>query len=157
MRGDATSDSANQRTEHLRTMPDDLRRESREVGSSNRVFGLVFAAVFLLIAVGPLFVGRPIHFSSLVVSVAFGIVALIAPAVLAPLNRVWTKFGLLLHKIVSPVILGIMFYVVITPMGLVMRLLGKDPLRLRWEPKAATYWIERSPPGPPPETFIDQF
>lgn len=121
------------------------------------MFGLVFAAVFFLVAVGPLFVGRPIHLWSLVVSVTFGVVALIAPAVLAPLNRVWTKFGLLLHKIVSPVILGIMFYVVITPMGLVMRLLGKDPLRLRWEPNAASYWIERTPPGPPPETFADQF
>jgi hypothetical protein len=138
-------------------MSDDLKRASREVGSSDRVFGLVFAAFFFLVAVGPLFVGRPIHLWSLAVSVAFGVVALVAPAALAPLNRVWTKFGLLLHKVVSPVILGIMFYVVITPMGLVMRLLGKDPLRLRWEPKAATYWIERSPPGPPPETFIDQF
>src|SRR5215472_10062898 len=137
-------------------MLDDLKREPPEgESSSNRTFGLVFAGVFLLIGVAPLIFAGAVRAWSLLISAAFGIVALIAPAVLAPLNRVWTKFGLLLHKIVSPVILGIMFYVVVTPMGLVMRLLGKDPLRLRWEPNAATYWIERTPPGPPPETFID--
>ena len=136
---------------------DDHRQDPVEQGSSNRVFGFVFAAVFLLLAVGPLFFGGPVRFWSLAVSVALGFVALVVPVVLAPLNRLWTRFGLLLHKIVSPLVLGIMFYLVITPMGLVMRLLGKDPLRLRRDQDAATYWIERTPPGPPPETFVDQF
>jgi Saxitoxin biosynthesis operon protein SxtJ len=138
-------------------MLDDLRRDSREEGSSNRAFGLVFSAIFLLIALGPLLVGRSVHTWSLVAAGMFGVVALIMPAVLAPLNRLWTRFGLLLHKIVSPLVLGIMFFLVITPMGLVMRVLGKDPLRLRRDPGAPTYWIERTPPGPPPETFVDQF
>ena len=130
-------------------MLDDINRESGDGGSSNRSFGLVFAGVFLVIGAGPLFFGHSIHLWSLLLSAVFAVLALIAPAVLAPLNRLWTKFGLLLHKIVSPVVLGIMFYLVITPMGAVMRLLGKDPLRLRKDRDAATYWIERTPPGPP--------
>lgn len=148
---------ATERTENVKTMLDELKRESEEEGSSNRALGFIFAAVFLIVAVGPLFVGRPIRFWSLLVSVAFGLVALVVPAVLAPLNWLWTKFGLLLHKIVSPLVLGIMFYLVVTPMALVMRLLGKDHLRLRLDRDAATYWIERTPPGPLPETFVDQF
>jgi hypothetical protein len=84
-------------------------------------------------------------------------VALLWPAVLAPLNRIWTRFGLLLHRIVSPVVLGVMFFGVVTPMGLVMRALGKDPLRLRFDPAARTYWIERRPPGPAPDTLNNQF
>ena len=139
-------------------MLDDLKREPPEgESSSNRTFGLVFAGVFLLIGVAPLIFAGAVRAWSLLISAAFGILALMAPAVLAPLNRLWTKFGLLLHKIVSPIVLGIMFYLVITPMGAVMRLLGKDPLRLRGNRDAVTYWIERSPPGPPPETFVDQF
>jgi hypothetical protein len=93
----------------------------------------------------------------MVVGAAFLAAALLRPAVLAPLNRVWTRFGLLLHRIVSPVVLGIMFFVVITPMGLIMRALGKDPLRLRLEREARSYWIERRPPGPPPDTLNNQF
>ncbi len=83
--------------------------------------------------------------------------AFAAPQVLAPLNRLWFKLGLLLHKIVNPIVLGIMFYVVVTPTGLIMRLLGKDLLRLKRDPAAASYWIERTPPGPKPESLGDQF
>jgi Saxitoxin biosynthesis operon protein SxtJ len=138
-------------------MLDDFRRDSPEQGSSNRAFGLIFSAIFLLIAISPLFVGRSVHTWSLLAAGIFGAAALMMPAVLAPLNRLWTRFGLLLHRVVSPLVLGIMFFLVITPMGLVMRMLGKDPLRLRRDPGAPTYWIERKPPGPPPETFVDQF
>jgi hypothetical protein len=136
---------------------DDLRREAQDGGSSNRVFGFVFAGFFLIISILPLFVGAQLHVWSLVVAALFGLAAFLAPAILAPLNRLWTRFGHLLHKIVSPVVLGIMFFLVISPMGMVMRLLGKDPLRLRADPDASTYWINRTPPGPPPETFVDQF
>jgi len=92
-----------------------------------------------------------------VVGAAFLVVAWLRPAVLAPLNRAWTRFGLLLHRIVSPIVLGVMFFVVITPMGLVMRALGKDPLRLRYDREARTYWIDRRPPGPAPDTLNNQF
>jgi hypothetical protein len=83
--------------------------------------------------------------------------ALAAPKLLAPANRVWTKFGLLLHAVVSPLMLGVIFYLCIAPIGFLMRLSGKDPLRLRYEPQADSYWIKRVPPGPPPESFKNQF
>jgi len=77
-------------------------------------------------------------------------------AALAPLNKWWTKLGLLLYRVVSPIVLGLLFYVTLTPIALVMRLLGKDPLRLRRDPDAASYWIDRSPP-PAPESMKNQF
>lgn len=132
-------------------------RHEEVKGSSNRTLGLVFAAVFLIIAVFPLLFGGPIRWWSLAVAAAFAVVAFVLPGVLTPLNRAWTRFGLLLHKIVSPIVLGFLFYIVVTPLGLLMRLLGKDPLRLRWDRQSATYWIERTPPGPKPETLSDQF
>jgi Saxitoxin biosynthesis operon protein SxtJ len=134
-----------------------LQRVEEVQGSSNRVFGLVFAAVFLVIALAPWVLGHEIRLWSIGVSVAFAIASLAMPQILAPLNRIWTRFGLLLHHVVSPLVLGIMFFVVITPMGLLMRLLGKDPLRLRLDAKAPTYWLERNPPGPKPESLSDQF
>ena len=76
---------------------------------------------------------------------------------LAPLNRLWMKFGGLLHRFVSPIVLGLLFFVVITPMGLAMRMLGKDPLKLRADTQSKSYWIDRTPPGPRPDSFIDQF
>jgi len=138
-------------------MHEDLRREDGVEGSSNRSFGLVFAVAFLLIALLPLLSGRGMRIWSLGVALAFALVAFIAPAVLRPLNRLWTQLGLLLHRIVSPIVLGIMFFLVITPMGVAMRILGKEPLRLRRDPHARTYWIERTPPGPRPDSFTDQF
>jgi hypothetical protein len=132
-------------------------REEDVRGSSERSFGLVFAAVFLVIAALPLAFGGGVRLWSLGVAALFALAALAAPRVLAPLNRVWLKFGLLLHRVVSPIVLGIMFFLVITPIGLLMRALGKDPLRLRFDRGAATYWIAREPPGPPPDSFTDQF
>jgi hypothetical protein len=126
-------------------------------GGSDRSFGFVFAGVFLVIAVYPLFFGQAFRAWSLGVALVFAIVALIAPSILGPLNRAWARFGLLLHTIVSPVALALMFFVVITPMALIMRVLGKDLLRLRWDRDATTYWIEREPPGPAPESLRDQF
>lgn len=132
-------------------------RHEEVKGSSNRTLGLVFATVFLIIAVFPLFFGGALRWWSLAVAAAFAVVALVLPGVLTPLNRAWTRFGLLLHKIVSPIVLGFLFYIVVTPLGLLMRLLGKDPLRLRWDRRSSTYWIERKPAGPKPETLSDQF
>jgi hypothetical protein len=134
-----------------------LSRHEEVKGSSNRTLGLVFAAVFLVITAFPLLSGGPPRWWSLPLAAAFAVVAVVVPDALAPLNRAWTRFGLLLHKIISPIVLGFLYYVVVTPLGLLMRLLGKDPLRLRWEPQSSTYWIERRPPGPQPETLTDQF
>ena len=87
----------------------------------------------------------------------FVVLAYAAPRVLAPLNRLWAKFGLLLHIIISPLILGILFYACVTPIGFLMRLTGKDPMRRKFDPAVKSYWITREPPGPAPETFRNQF
>ncbi|MBI1398047.1 MAG: hypothetical protein GC151_18895 [Betaproteobacteria bacterium] len=133
------------------------QREEKIEGSSNRSFGLVFAVVFTLVAVLPLVHGGSMRLWSFGVAAVFAILAVTVPDVLAPLNRLWTRLGLLMHAVVNPVVLGLMFFVVITPTGLVMRMFGKDPLRLRRDPDAASYWIERTPPGPKPDSLGDQF
>jgi len=128
------------------------------VGSSDRVFGLVFAVVFFLIALFPLLSGQGIWKWAIVFSLAFGLAALTAPRILSPLNRLWTRFGLLLHKITSPIILGIIFFLVITPIGIIMRMLRKDgPLKMIMDHECRTYWIERTPPGLRHDSFTDQF
>jgi hypothetical protein len=125
--------------------------------SSDRAFGLVFAAVFALIAVMPAWHAGAIRLWALAVAAVFLVLALLRPGVLAPLNRIWAAIGLLLHKVVSPVALAVMFFGVLTPTGLLMRLFGKDPLRLRRDRAAASYWIERAPPGPTAESLRNQF
>jgi hypothetical protein len=94
---------------------------------------------------------------SLAVAVAFLVLALVLPRALAPLNRLWFRTGLLLHAGINPVIMGLLFYTTVTPTGLIMRLLGKDPLRLQFDRQATTYWIPRCPPGPSPDTMRRQF
>ena len=90
------------------------------------------------------------------IAAAFLAAAWLKPAALRPLNIVWMKFGLLLHSIVNPIVMGLLFFGTIWPTGLVMRLRGRDLLRLKREPASASYWIAR-PPGPQPETMKDQF
>ena len=85
------------------------------------------------------------------------VLALVVPASLSRLNRAWARFGLLLSRIVSPVAMLAIFALGVVPVGLIRRALGHDPLRLRRDPAAASYWIERVPPGPPPETLVNQF
>ena len=134
-----------------------LVREEALRGSTDRAFGLVFAAVFAIVGLWPLLGDGGLRLWSLAVSFAFFAVALARPATLAPLNRQWMRLGLLLHRVVNPIVMGILFFLVVTPTGLAMRLLGKDILRLRFDEKAESYWIERQPPGPVPETMKDQF
>lgn len=136
---------------------EDLSREEHVEGSSDRSFGLVFAAVFLIIGLWPLWHGAGLRWWSVGVAAAFAVVAVVAPRVLAVPNRLWMKLGLLLGKIVSPIALGILFYLVFMPVGMVMRLVGKDPLKLKRDPAAASYWVDREPPGPPPTSMTNQF
>lgn len=125
--------------------------------SSDRSFGIVFAVVFAIIGLWPFLFGGTLRWWSLAVGAAFLAVALIRPGALAPLNRLWTKFGLLLNRLVSPLVMGLLFFVVITPFALVMRLAGKDLLRLKRDPDAKSYWVLREPPGPSPETIKNQY
>jgi hypothetical protein len=125
--------------------------------SSNSVFGLVFAVFFALVAVLPIVRGHAIRLWALPFSALFLLAALAAPKILTPLNRAWTALGSLLHAVVNPLVLGILFYLVFTPFGWVLRRMGKDFLRLRSAPGAPTYWIPRQPPGPTPESMSRQF
>ena len=113
--------------------------------SSNRSFGIVFFVVFLLIALYPLTYGGEIRIWSLIISILFLILGLLNSKILAPLNKIWFKFGILLGKIVSPLIMGIIFFLVVTPIGLIMRLLGKDVLNLKYN-NSKSYWIEKTGP-----------
>jgi Saxitoxin biosynthesis operon protein SxtJ len=125
--------------------------------SSNRTFGLVFAVFFALVALLPVLRGHAVRRWALPVSALFLFTALAAPTILAPLNRAWTALGTLLHAVINPLVLGVLFYLVFTPFGWVLRRMGKDFLRLRPAPAAQTYWIARQPPGPPPESMSRQF
>ena len=113
--------------------------------SSNRSFGIVFFIVFLLIALYPLLKGSDLRIWSLVISFVFLVLGLINSKILTPLNRLWFKFGLLLGRFISPLIMGIIFFVVVTPIGIIMRLLKKDLLNLKYN-KKETYWINKSGP-----------
>ena len=113
--------------------------------SSNRSFGIVFFVVFLLVALYPLIHAEEIRLWSLIISIIFLILGLLNSKILGPLNKIWFKFGILLGKIVSPLIMGIIFFLVVTPIGFTMRLLGKDVLNLKYN-KNKSYWIEKNGP-----------
>jgi nitrate reductase NapE component len=125
--------------------------------SSNRGFGWVFTVVFLVIGLWPLLSGGTVRRWSLITAAVVVVITLTAPALLALPNRLWLRFGLLLNRLTSPVVLAFLFYVVVTPMGLLMRLFGKDSLRLRASDADGSYWIQRDPPGPKPESLHHQF
>ena len=136
---------------------EDFERRQEVKVSSNRAFGIVFTVVFLVIALWPLVKGEGPRLWALVVAGGFLLLAIALPRYLAPLNRLWARFGTLLHKIVNPIILGLMFVLAITPVALIFRVLRKDPLNRRYDRDAESYWIEREDVGPPPETMRDQF
>jgi hypothetical protein len=124
---------------------------------SNRSFGTLFASVFFALGAWSWWKGGwtvPYLFG---VAGIFGVITLLRAEWLAPLNRAWMRLADLLNRIVSPIVLGAMYYAVLTPFGLAMRLAGRDPMRKRFEPAAPTYWIARQPPGPAPESLRDQF
>ena len=113
--------------------------------SSNRSFGIVFFVVFLFIALYPLSYSGEIIKWSLVISLIFLLLGLVNSKILTPLNKIWFKFGIFLGNIISPIIMAIVFFLVVTPIGLIMRVLGKDPLNLKFNAKKS-YWIEKNGP-----------
>ena len=112
---------------------------------SNKNFGVVFFIVFLIIALYPLLNSEEIRIWSIAVSFLFLILAWINSQILTPLNKLWFKFGILLGKLISPIIMGIIFFLVVTPIGLIMRLLGKDLLNLKFN-ENKSYWIKKNDP-----------
>ena len=113
--------------------------------SSNRSFGIVFFIFFLLIAIYPLLNNEEIRFWSLVLSLLFLILGIFNSKILSPLNKIWFKFGIFLGKIVSPIVMGVIFFIVVTPIGLLMKLLKKDLLNLKFN-NDYSYWIEKTDP-----------
>ena len=113
--------------------------------SSNKSFGIVFFVVFLLIAIYPLINGGDIRIWSGIISFIFLVLGLFNSSILTPLNKIWFKFGIILGKIISPVIMAIIFFLVVTPTGLIMRILRKDILNLKYN-QNKSYWIEKEGP-----------
>ena len=111
--------------------------------SSNRSFGLVFFLVFLIVALWPLKYEEDVRFWSLSLSIIFFILGILNSKLLTPLNKLWFKFGIFLGSIVSPVVMGLVYFLVVVPVGIFMRLLGKDLLKKNKIKNASTYWIER--------------
>lgn len=136
---------------------EDYTRTTDVTGSSDRAFGLVFAGFFTVVTGVLFWRRREIVLWPVVAAAAFALVALAAPRVLAPLNRLWTRFGALLHRVTSPIILGFLYAIAIVPVGLLMRLFKQDPLRLRFEPDRQSYWIVREKTGPLRESLTRQF
>lgn len=132
-------------------------RDDGVKAGSERSFGLVFAAVFGIVAGWPMIDGAEPSLWALAVAGGFLGTAFIAPVLLRPLNLLWFKFGQALHRVTSPLIMGLLFFTTITPMALLMRLFGKDPLNRRFDAAAESYWIHRQPPGPAPDSLRNQF
>jgi Saxitoxin biosynthesis operon protein SxtJ len=132
-------------------------REEKVAGSSDRGFGYVFAGFFTLVAIVRWWKGQGGAGWFAAAAVAMLLVALLRPSLLAPFNRLWTKLALLISKVMNPVIMGIMFFLVVAPIGLIMRAFGKRPLALAFDPAAKSYWIERTPPAPLPGSMKNQF
>ena len=113
--------------------------------SSNKSFGIVFFIVFLIVAIYPLINNEEVRIWSIILSLIFLVLGLTNSKILNPLNKLWFKFGIVLGKIISPIIMGIIFFLVVTPIGFIMRMFGKDLLNLKYNSNK-TYWIEKTDP-----------
>jgi hypothetical protein len=124
---------------------------------SERNFGIVFAVVFAIVGLAPLYRSGVVRWWAIALGMGFLICAYMAPWLLRPLNRLWFKFGLLLHHIVNPIVMGALYFGAVVPMGLLLRALGKDLLHLKFDKAAASYWVSRDPPAPRPGGMTKQF
>jgi len=132
-------------------------RDEKIVAGSDRSFGIVMAAALAAVmALNVWHAGRMWPWTGGLAALLLA-AALVRPEVLNPLNRLWLRFGLLLHHVVNPIVMALVFFGAVWPTGLVMRWMGRDLLRLKRDPDTASYWIVRQPPGPSPETMKDQF
>ena len=138
-------------------MHETVSRDEEIKGSTDRAFGIVFTVVFLIVGCWPLMADGSPRMWALIVAGSLLAISLVFPSVLAPLNQLWAKFGLLLHKITNPIIMGLVFFVAVTPTAIIMKLLGKDPLQRKIDRNSQSYWIDRLPPGPSPDTMKNQF
>lgn len=133
----------------------DSRSDAHLKPGSDRGFGFVFTAFWTVFAILPLRHGGPLRVWSLALAAVFLLVSLVAPAALHRLNILWFQLGLLLGRVVNPIVISLVYCVVVAPLGLLVRALGKDLLRLK--ARDDSYWITRTPPGPEPDTMKVQF
>ena len=119
-----------------------MKNNKIKIGS-NRSFGIIFSIVFLIIAIWPLLSTSEIRYWSLVISVIFLILGLIKSKILTPLNKIWFKIGITLGNLISPLVMGIVFFLVVTPTSIIMKILGKDLLNLK-KNNNKSYWIEKN-------------
>ena len=138
-------------------MHENLDRDHAVEGPSDRSFGVTFAVVLSLFAALSYWKSGDLWPYLIGAGGLFGLAALLRPGVLAPLNRLWMKFGLVLHKVMTPLIMGLLFFGVMMPFGVVMRLSGKNLLGLKPEGEKASYWVERNPAGPDAASMPNQF
>jgi Saxitoxin biosynthesis operon protein SxtJ len=137
-------------------MHEELKSRTKVKIGSDRSFGLTFAVLFLLVGMWPwVFHGRAVRLWALGVAIALIAAALVAPRLLAPLNKIWFRFGLILHRVINPVVMGIIFSCAVVPTAILLRLRGKDLLRLKRDQESASYWIHRDPL--PPNSMSKQF
>jgi predicted membrane metal-binding protein len=121
--------------------------------SSDRSFGFVFAAVFAIVAAWPMIFGGGLRLWALLVAIAFLAAALVYPRLLHPLNWVWFKVGMLLHHVVTPIVMGLIFCFGVIPTALIIRMRRRDPLRIEGHRRGETSWVVRVPPGPSPDSM----
>ena len=119
-----------------------MKNQKTKIGS-NRNFGIVFFIVFLIIAFWPLLNSNEINYWSLTISITFLILGLANSKILTPLNKIWFKFGILLGNVIAPIVMGIIFFLIVTPTSIIMKILGKDLLNLK-KNNNNSYWIEKS-------------
>ena len=124
---------------------------------SDKNFGLVFTLVFSVIGLWPIIYGELPRVWSIWIAISFFVISMVQAKLLHPINKLWFYFGNFLHRVMNPLELGLLFFMAITPTGLLMRLFGKRPLELEFDDTVNSYWIHRSPPGPDPETMKYQF
>ena len=125
-------------------------------GPSNRAFGRGCVVAFLIVACAPVLHGGQIRWWCMLAALLLVVITAAAPTLLTVPNRLWLRFGQFLHRFTSPVVLFVLFYGVVTPMGVLMRLSGRDSMRIRHR-DATSYWISRQPPGPKPDSLTNQF
>ena len=119
-----------------------LKKHEIKIGS-NRSFGITFFVVFLIVGIWPLLYSESIRIWSIIISLIFLFLGLIKFRYLTPLNKLWSKFGILLGSIVNPIVMGLVFFVVLTPIAIIMKLIGKDILKRKFNKSEKTYWIYR--------------
>lgn len=144
----------------MTSLHENFGRPEEVKGSSDRGFGLTVGGILLAIAALRTWLHDgfgTVEWLLAPIGIALVVLGLVWPSSLAGPNRAWTRLGLLMFKVISPIVLALMYVTTFVPIGLIMRACRRDPLRLKPDPSASTYWVEREPPGPAPETMIHQF